>query len=59
MFDSGVGTIYCVALLSPRPVLLILDGHASQVSIEAIEFVKKNDIHMLCIPAHTTYTPAP
>ena len=38
-----------------RPVLLILDGHASHVSIEAIEFARSNDIHMLYIPAHTTH----
>jgi hypothetical protein len=38
-----------------RPVLLILDGHASHVFIEAIEFARSNDIHMLCIPAHTTH----
>ena len=38
-----------------RPVLLILDGHSSHVSIEAIEFARSNDIHMLCIPAHTTH----
>ena len=38
-----------------RPVLLVLDGHSSHLSIEAIEFARSNDIHMLCIPAHTTH----
>ena len=38
-----------------RPMLLILDGHSSHISIEAIEFVRSNDVHMLCIPAHTTH----
>ena len=38
-----------------RPVLLILDGHSSHVSIEAIEFARSNNIHMLCLPAHTTH----
>ena len=38
-----------------RPVLLILDGHSSHISIEVIEFAKSNDKHMLCIPAHTTH----
>ena len=43
--------------ISPsRPVLLILDGHSSHIAIiEAIELARANDIHMLCIPAHTTY----
>ena len=38
-----------------RPVLLLLDGHASHVSIEVIELARSNDIHMLCLPAHTTH----
>jgi len=39
----------------PRPVLLILDGHASHVSIEVIELARCNQIHMLCLPSHTTH----
>ena len=38
-----------------RPVLLILDGHSSHVSIQAIECARSNGIHMLCLPAHTTH----
>lgn len=38
-----------------RLVLLILDGHSSHMSIEAIEFARSKDIHMLSIPTHTTY----
>ena len=38
-----------------RPALLILDGHASHVSIDVVELARANDIHMLCLPAHTTH----
>ena len=38
-----------------RPVLLIQDGHATHISINAIEFAKANNIHMLCLPSHTTH----
>ena len=38
-----------------RPVFLILDGHALHVSIEAIEFARNSEVHMLCILAHTTH----
>ena len=38
-----------------RPVLLIQDGHSSHVSIELIECARANDIHLLCLPAHTTH----
>ena len=34
--------------------LLILDGHASHFSVEAIEFCRSNKIHMLVLPPHCT-----
>ena len=38
-----------------RPVILIQDGHGSHVSIELIELARKNDVHLLCLPAHCTH----
>ena len=38
-----------------RPVLLIEDGHASHISIEVIKLARENDVHLLCLPAHTTH----
>ena len=38
-----------------RPVLLILDGHGSHISIELIELAKSSDVHLLCLPAHCTH----
>ena len=38
-----------------RPVLLIYDGHSSHISIEAIDLARKNDINLLCLPAHGTH----
>ena len=38
-----------------RPILLLLDGHASHISIDVIELARVNDVHMLCLPAHTTH----
>lgn len=42
-----------------RPVLLLQDGHASHTSIELIELARANDIHLLCLPAHTTHVLQP
>ena len=39
---------------SSRPVLLIEDGHASHITIDVIELARKSDIHLLCLPAHTS-----
>lgn len=38
-----------------RPVLLIYDGHASHISIELIEKSRAHNIHLLCLPSHTTH----
>ena len=47
---------FFVASIPPtRPVLLIQDGHSSHISIEAIEYARTNDIHLLCLPSHTTH----
>ena len=40
---------------SARPVLLVQDGHTSHLSIDLIELARANDIHLLCLPAHTTH----
>ena len=42
-----------------RPVLLIQDGHSSHISLELIELAKQNDIHLLCLPSHTTHVLQP
>ena len=42
-----------------RPVLLIQDGHGSHVSIELIELARAHNIHLLCLPAHTTHVLQP
>ena len=38
-----------------RPVLLVLDGHGSHITIDVIEHARANEIHMLCLPSHTSH----
>ena len=38
-----------------RPVLLIEDGHSSHISIDVIRLARDNNIHLLCLPSHTTH----
>ena len=38
-----------------RPVVLIQDGHSSHVSIELVELACENNIHLLCLPSHTSH----
>jgi len=37
-----------------KPLLLILDGHGSHVDIDMIDLLVENDIHLFCLPPHTT-----
>ena len=37
-----------------RPVLLVLDGHGSHITIDVIEFARSN-VHLLCLPSHTSH----
>ena len=38
-----------------RPVLLLEDGHSSHITIDVIEKARANDVHLLCLPAHTSH----
>ena len=42
-----------------RPVLLIMDGHGTHMSIELIELAQSSDVHLLCLPSHTTHVLQP
>ncbi|KAJ4428607.1 hypothetical protein ANN_24651 [Periplaneta americana] len=42
--------------ISPtRPVLLLLDSHASHVGIDVIDFARENDIHLMTYPSHCSH----
>ena len=43
------------AIPPTRPVLLIEDGHSSHITIEVIELARENEVHLLCLPSHTTH----
>ena len=40
-------------------VLIIEDGHSSHISTQVIEEACKNDVYLLCLPAHTTHIMQP
>ena len=47
---------HCVA---SRPILLLLDGHSSHYEPESVEFAKKENIILFCLPPHTTQDSQP
>lgn len=42
-----------------RPLLLILDGHSSHVSLKILDLLKQNRIICLLLPSHTTHALQP
>ena len=49
-----------VQMIPPsKPVLLVLDGHGSHITIDVIEYARENKIHMLCLPSHTSHVLQP
>ena len=45
--------------VSPRPLLLLLDGHSSHFEPQTIRFAKENNIIVFCLPPHTTHEAQP
>mmetsp|Transcript_33747 Transcript_33747/g.46172 ORF Transcript_33747/g.46172 Transcript_33747/m.46172 type:complete len:168 (-) Transcript_33747:415-918(-) len=43
-----------IARQKDKPVILLLDGHSSHLSLEALFTAAKNRIIVLCLPSHTT-----
>ena len=39
--------------------ILIEDGHVSHITIDVIELVRANNIHLLCLPSHTLHNLQP
>ena len=39
-------------ILLLRPVVQVLDGPGSHITINVIEYARSNEIHLLCLPSH-------
>ena len=50
---------YFLHTIPPMRPVLIEDGHASHITIETVEFARENDVHLLCLPSHTTHVLQP
>ncbi|XP_022111738.1 chromatin assembly factor 1 subunit A-like [Acanthaster planci] len=54
LFGTWFTKLFLPSIPPTRPVLLILDGHASHINIETLRCARENSIHMYCLPPHTT-----
>lgn len=59
LFGMWFEKIFLPHISPQRPVLLIVDGHASHISLHLLETAKANDIEIFCLPPHTTHWTQP
>ena len=48
-------SVLSAAYFPSCPVLLLQGGHASHIPIDLIELARANEVHLLCLPSHTTH----
>ena len=59
LFYEWLQKLFIQNIPSSRPMLLLLDGHLSHFSLEAIKFPAENEIILFCLPPHTTHMAQP
>lgn len=42
-----------------RPLLLLIDGHKSHITLDVVDICRENNIVLLCLPPHTTHALQP
>ncbi|XP_061164987.1 uncharacterized protein LOC133173937 [Saccostrea echinata] len=59
LFGIWFEKIFLSNLSPQRPVLLIVDAHASHITLHLLEAAKTNDVEIFCLPPHTTHWTQP
>ena len=59
LFDGWLRRHFSSSIPPARPVVLLLDGHASHINYEAVKFARENNIKLYCLPPHTTHAIQP
>ena len=59
LFLAWLNKIFVKFCVPERPIMLLIDGHASHITIEAIDFCQANNIILFCLPPHTTHALQP
>ena len=59
LYNNWLEKIFIPNIPSYRSLMLLLDGHKSHYTHEAISLAANQDIIVFCIPANTTHTTQP
>ena len=59
LFLTWLKTIFLKYVVPQRPVMLLIDGHKSHMTLDAIDLCRSNDVILFCLPPHTTHALQP
>ena len=59
LFLAWLNKIFVKVCVPERPIMLLIDGRAFHITIEAIDFCQANNTILFCLPPHTTHTLQP
>ena len=55
LFYVWMQKVFLVHAVHQRPVLLLVDGHASHLTLDLIDLARKKYVILFCLPPHTTH----
>ena len=59
LFLVWLKKVFLKHVVSQRPILLLIDGHKSHITLEAVDICRDSDIILFCLPPHTTHALQP
>lgn len=59
LFMTWFNKIFLKYAVSQRPLLLVVDGHKSHITLDIIDKCRENEIVLFCLPPHTTHALQP
>ena len=59
LFQTWLTKLFIKHAVSQRPLLLLVDGHKSHVTLDVIDICRENNIVLFCLPPHTTHALQP
>ena len=59
LFFLWIRKLFIKFAVPERPVILLVDGHLSHLTLDVIDLARENQIILLCLPPHTTHALQP
>ena len=59
LFVEWMKKVFLKFATPQRPVLLIIDGHKTHLTLDVVDLAQSNGVILLCLPPHTTHSLQP